>query len=412
MTAKAFSTRQLCFLLLISAFSTTTAFAHGEDCENPPSKLADGTFGSCYMSHSPCGQVLHSSACEWFVTHGAPLVEYSANGTNALTLGARDDVGTMGAYTCFDFQPNSTYKITFDVVNLDNDSEAQLVIKAATGLTDGYTGACLGTAPSPTTEFLIGTEMISNEDFETRSICFTTDNASYSQLWFYSVYPASGAPGGIENFQIDNIKFEEDIDFSLALNSSTASPLKVCVPSIGEFPALNLQMFPDERGCALGNYKILVNRTGYAGVTHDLTPSEFDDLVSGTLDLTQLFPFTFQATDACYTIIVRSLSDEPTESSIVVCIEMDCECDFSDFEIEPIMGLSGETIFQIIIPGGTTNLGGVLWDMDDGTTSTEITPKRIYGPGEYRVCATIYAINAATGECCEGEICTEFIIEE
>ena len=417
MNANASIAQKLFLVLILSTFSFAGASAQGDLCDDPPSSI-DGTFDGCTEVYDPnCPTILFTPACQWIISHGAPeLIEYAPN-DKSMALYARDD-GAQGMFTCFEFKANTTYKISYQIRNWGGNA-AQIVVKAANGLDIRSNFVCRDAAPTPSSDFLIDSRIFNNTAFETITVCFTTDNSTYNQLWIQSVYPSSGNPDYEERFEIDNIEFADDVDFRLGVNASSVNPVTICQSSltVDPKPGVFLQMISEGLSCIVGNYEVCLTGEGLEGSRHELSADELEDLISGKLDLNKIFPLDFvgDKDGKCYTITVKSLADEnPTESEIEVCLVLDCECDFSKFEILPFMGLDGETIFPIEISGGYTNIAAVHWKMGDGTTSTEITPEKVYpvNTGKYNVCATIYAVHALTGECCEEEICIEIDTDE
>lgn len=381
--------------------------SQAQDCIYPPTTVVEGDFENCVFTGNPCGTLQGLSSGGWNVCPGSPGPAAGSQGTmqGMLLIGASNG-DTEGAYTCVRIRPNRQYTLKFDIATLAPYNPGEIHIEATTGLspTSNAPSQCQDPLPTPTTRFPITVQSAIWSNYESKTVCFTTDDNYYDQLWIYAGY-VSGLQSVVT---IDNIELIDET-FDLVLENSLNPSVVICDGE--ESDQISLQILELGNDCDESQYTINIYENMSYVDSKLLDATEVDDLRHGRLDIKLLNynsgPINFQV-GKCYLVEVERESGcgcTFTRAN-AVCIE-DCSCDFSGvIDLAPAIGEFGEWYFSIYSnPLNNTVIYDATWDFGDGTSGhgTDVVHK--FPDGTFTVCATIKAVDQRTGECCEGVVC-------
>lgn len=227
--------KKILILALVQMFLYTSAlYAQTSSCSSPPSCLA------------PSEQHVTVGSCAWYNSHGSSIFNASDDAPGStggcLSLSSLLNTGS-GAYTCYNFQANHTYRVCFWVRNISGwpgNPFGRLYVYATSGLTPSSSM----TVPS-NSAYLIdqtyygppqnsGHYPTGETDWELITATFTP-GTNCSQLWIYPMNPMGTPPPGPMQYntyytvEIDDIRVAEDkTPYSLAVTPNPSNTISGC----------------------------------------------------------------------------------------------------------------------------------------------------------------------------------------
>lgn len=383
--------------------------AKAQDCWGAPSTVVEGDFENCVFTANPCGTLQNLSSGGWNVCPGSPGPAGGSQGTaQGMLLICDSGDNTEGAYTCVRLRPNNQYTLKFDLATLAPYNPGEIHIEATTGLspTSRAPSQCQDPLPTPTTRFPITVQTATLSSYQSFTVCFTTDDNYYDQLWIYAGY-VSGVQSVVT---IDNIELIDE-NFDLLIENSSEPSVVICDGE--ESDEITLQILEYSNDCEESDYTVTIYENMSYIDSKLLDATEVDDLRHGRLDIKQLYynsgPIYFEV-GKCYLVQVNKSSGCGCDFSRAngVCIES-CGCDFSGIiDFSPAIGEFGEWYLSIFSSFQTdTKFYDARWDFGDGSTGNGLYVTHKFPDGTFTVCATIKAVDERTGECCEETICQE-----
>ncbi|HEY1045134.1 MAG TPA: T9SS type A sorting domain-containing protein [Bacteroidia bacterium] len=188
----------------------------------------------------------------WFTSHGikynginCPIT--STSGTSSLSLWSYLNQGN-GAFTCYKFQKDSTYRVCFWVRNVSGwpgNGYGRLYVYAASGLLDKSPSSAPN-VPSvscqlidqsyygpPSSSF---SPITGNTDWEFITATFTA-NDNYTSIWFFALNPMGPPPPGNPqhttsyNIEVDDIRIRSEYPPYSIASSATKDTIIGCFDS-------------------------------------------------------------------------------------------------------------------------------------------------------------------------------------